>query len=135
MTELLDLTRFAYVEVEPVQEEDGFCGIVPEAPETAHFWTVYGRFREGHPDEGLAEALIDCTHEHSARRAADIFTRALLVPDLLEALEDLLGPIDVSEDRCVGCGRDYPGEGLELCPSDDCPRYKARAALNPRETS
>jgi hypothetical protein len=52
-------------------------------------------------------------------------------PELLEALRDLLGDRpDVQGGVCQTCGRDYIPEILEgPCPADDCPAYKARAAI------
>jgi hypothetical protein len=62
------------VEVQPVFENvaEGWCEPVPDAPETASFWTVYGHLRTG----GV-EALIDCTDERSARLAAELFGLSL----------------------------------------------------------
>lgn len=52
-------------------------------------------------------------------------------PELLEALEDLLGDRpSVQGGLCQHCGRDYIGDFLEGdCSSDDCPSFKARAAI------
>ena len=56
-------------------------------------------------------------------------------PDLLYALEDLLGDNpDVQGGVCRHCGRDYPGSDNDDmltgdCPADDCPAYGARAAI------
>jgi hypothetical protein len=51
--------------------------------------------------------------------------------ELLEALRDLLGDRpDVQGGICQRCGRDYIGDFIEGdCPSDDCPAYRARAAI------
>jgi hypothetical protein len=65
-------------------------------------------------------------------------------PELLRAVHDLLGEYNNSDDpneepklrgdvfshNCCGCARyfeDLPDGSL--CPSDDCPRYLARAAI------
>jgi hypothetical protein len=49
---------------------------------------------------------------------------------MLEALEDLLGDRpDVQEGKCVRCGREYADIDYCECPSDDCPAFKARAAI------
>jgi hypothetical protein len=59
--------------------------------------------------------------------------RPLLVaaPDLLEALENILGDRpDIQGGSCRRCGRDYRGEIITgNCPSDDCPAYIARVAI------
>ena len=67
---------------------------------------------------------------------------ALLIaaaPAMYEALLSILPATDIvggqETDNCRWCGRDYTdhavetGETLELCSSDDCPGYIARAAL------
>jgi len=56
---------------------------------------------------------------------------------LLAALKDLLGSFDLVPDaqetcECLHCGRKYPIEDEKIkdyCPSDDCPGFKARAAI------
>lgn len=58
---------------------------------------------------------------------------------MYEALLSILPATDIvsgqETDNCRWCGRDYTdhavetGETLELCSSDDCPGYIARAAL------
>ena len=60
-------------------------------------------------------------------------------PAMYEALLSILPATDIvsgqETDNCRWCGRDYTdhavetGETLELCSSDDCPGYIARAAL------
>jgi len=57
-------------------------------------------------------------------------------PAMYEALKDLLGELgdlhdgSISELQCHWCGRYYDDlPSGSLCPSDDCPGYKARAAL------
>lgn len=52
------------------------------------------------------------------------------VPELLEALGDLLGTSDISGNTCRWCGRKYGKGHIPIrCESDDCPGYKARAAI------
>lgn len=81
MTSFPALSRFDAVEVMPVYEdsEERWCEPVPDAPHTASFWTVYGHLRTS----GV-EALIDCTDEYSAHRAAELLGIAL---QMLEALK------------------------------------------------
>ena len=81
MTDRLDLSRFDGVEIMPVFEDPdkGFCEPVPDAPDTATFWTVYGHLKVGGVD-----ALIDCVDERSADIAAVILRQALLSPEMKE---------------------------------------------------
>ncbi len=65
-------------------------------------------------------------------------------PDLLAALEDLLGPNPDTHEvngryECRHCGREWSAmcgdnEVPENCPSDDCPGFIARAAINKAKT-
>jgi hypothetical protein len=63
--------------------------------------------------------------------ALDDASQRKAVPELLEALIDLLGDRpSVQGGICQHCGRDYIGDMIEGdCPSDDCPSFKARAAI------
>lgn len=74
MTNIPDLSLFDDVEIMPVYEDpdEDYCEPVPDAPDSATFWTVYG-----HLKEGGVEALIDCVDEHSANIAAAILRNAL----------------------------------------------------------
>ena len=124
----LDLAPYDAVEIQPVREnkDDHSCEPVPDASDTATFWTVYG-----HLKTGGVEALVDCYDEPSAKTCAAILTKALLVPVLLEALQDLRGDRpEVQGGVCQHCGRDYIHDFLEGdCLSEDCPATKARAAI------
>jgi hypothetical protein len=107
----------------------------------AEFWTLYG-----HIDGEGVQAIGDfCTREAAeqvySRITGQPFTGSYQAdarlrvmhagPVLLAALEDLLGERpSVQGGVCQHCGRDYIGDFLEGdCPSDDCPSFKARAAL------
>jgi hypothetical protein len=71
--------------------------------------------------------------EYEERNAEWQAIRPLLVavPQLLDALEDILGDRpDIQGGICRRCGRDYRGAiHTGNCPSDDCPAYIARAAI------
>ena len=50
--------------------------------------------------------------------------------ELLEALKDLLGDLpSVQGGVCQHCGREYQDIVSGHCPSNDCPSFKARAAI------
>jgi len=124
----LDLALYDAVEIQPVREDKDchYCEPVPDAPHTATFWTVYG-----HLKTGGVNALVDCHDEPSATVCGAILTKALLVPALLKALNDLRGDRpEMQGGVCQHCGRDYIQDFLEgECLSDDCPATKARAVL------
>jgi hypothetical protein len=51
-------------------------------------------------------------------------------PALLDALQDLLGDLpSVQDGECRRCGREYDDIDRGNCPADDCPSFKARAAI------
>ena len=99
--------------------------------------------------DGISDAVVhktdagsDDENEGLDREAEVNVCLIAAAPELLAALEDILGvPRDVfSEDlgdgqgyqaTCRWCGRDYTDdeEVEEFCPADDCPGYKARAAV------
>ena len=109
-------------------------------PREADVWTLYG-----HIDGEGVEAIGDfATREHAEevfRRITGIhFTGSREVParlrvmhaapELLRALEDLLGDLpSVQGGVCQHCGREYQDIFSGDCPSDDCPSFKARAAI------
>jgi len=83
--------------------------------------------------ENLA-ALIDVAGDDQYEQSVTIDFEAerlrKAVPELLEALEDLLGDLpSVQGGVCHHCGREYDDIPSGDCPSDDCPSFKARAAL------
>ena len=84
--------------------------------------------------------IADC--ESTSPPIAEDKANATLIaaaPAMYEALLSILPATDIvsgqETDNCRWCGRDYTdhavetGETLELCSSDDCPGYIARAAL------
>lgn len=98
----LDLDRFDDVEIMPVRHdpEHGACEPVPDAPNTASVWTVYG-----HLKEGGVEAVIDCADEASADSAAFILRQALRLPPLLAAAGEAASVLRwrkaIAYDRCA----------------------------------
>ena len=86
-------------------------------------------------------ALVDVPgdEEFGQSRTVDFEPGRMLKswPKLLEALKGLLGDRPaVQGGVCQHCGRDFIGEMLEGdCPSDDCPSFKARAAIAAAEGS
>jgi len=103
-------------------------------------WTTEGAdITNGYPEQGarvlIAEKVFS---EHDAALIA-------AAPAMYEALLSILPATDIvsgqETDNCRWCGRDYTdhavetGETLELCSSDDCPGYIARAALAQAEGS
>lgn len=106
MTSFPALSLYDGVEVMPVYEDTdkGWCELVPDAPHTVRFWTVYGHLRTG----GV-EALIDCADEHSARRAAALLGISL---KMLEALkwQDM-----ADADPAVSRRKGYDKRARDLC--------------------
>jgi len=79
-------------------------------------------------------ALVDEVGDEQYERSVMIDFNAeqqhKIVPQLLDALRDLLGDLpSVQGGVCQHCGREYDDIASGDCPSDDCPSYKARAAL------
>jgi hypothetical protein len=82
--------------------------------------------------QGLKEVSV-FGKEHEAN------TRAIAaVPELIEALQDLLGELDDIQEYeyskkkeyvCRHCGRTYYSKQT-YCTCDDCPGYRAREMLN-----
>lgn len=85
---------------------------------------------------------VDEPDYETVKRHPDEVPNAALIaaaPAMYEALLSILPATDIvsgqETDNCRWCGRDYTdhavetGETLELCSSDDCPGYIARAAL------
>lgn len=77
------------------------------------------------------------TLHHSPEGQEAVYAAA---PLLLQAVKDLLGdepgaPVhdfavnDQDELTCLGCGRDQGDLDINVCESDDCPRFQARQAI------
>jgi hypothetical protein len=79
-------------------------------------------------------ALVDVAGDHQREQSVTIDfeaeRRRKAAPELLEALKDLLGDLpSVQGGVCQHCGREYQDIVSGDCPSDDCPSFKARAAI------
>ena len=94
-------------------------------------WSVTAALKAAF-DAGAASANIQPFNERNL-----LMTE--LENELLEALIDLLGDKpDIQNGQCIRCGRDYrayPEDEGENCPSDDCPAYKAHAAIAKAEAA
>ncbi|SRR5579871_1889446 len=116
-----------------------FPGIVAATPEeaariAAGKLTEEAAFADDECDGENLAALVDVAGDDQYEQSVMInFEPERLrkaVPELLEALEDLLGDLpSVQGGVCHHCGREYYDIPSGDCPSDDCPSFKARAAL------
>jgi hypothetical protein len=92
-------------------------------------WTQEDEASQSETEEKILAAI--------ARADNDKVKRLMLsAPKLLAALKDLLGDVsgDVWTHECVGCGRHYPHlPDRSYCESRDCPRCRARAAIEEAE--
>jgi hypothetical protein len=85
-----------------------------------------------HPDIYIAEIAHSDEEGRIASPQQQDANRRLIAaaPELLEALKDLLGELpSVQSGVCQHCGREYDDIFSGECPSDDCPSFKARAAI------
>jgi hypothetical protein len=115
-----------------------FPGIGAETPEDAARFaadklTEDAEYTEDCQGENLA-ALVDVVgddeFEHSVTIDFDHERMRKAAPQLLEALKDLLGDLpSVRSGVCQHCGREYDDIFSGECPSDDCPSFKASAAI------
>ncbi len=85
---------------------------------------------DGETLAALVDVVGDDQYEQSVTIDFEPERLRKAVPELLEALEDLLGDLPtVQGGVCHHCGREYGDIPSGDCPSDDCPSFKARAAL------
>lgn len=88
---------------------------------------------EGKTLSGLVDLEGDLDYAHSLLIDFDHLQAA--APLLLAALKDLLSPgvPDIpTSNACRHCGRLYPAAEMppdRLCPADECPGHRARAAV------
>lgn len=110
------LSELAQAAKRPLDDMDKYqCWPPGQAPEQDH--TPYF----------LLRALIAAAEWIAEQNASQTANGRLIsaAPELLEALVDLLGTEDDPSNLCHWCGRKLEG----LCDSDDCPAYKAKAAI------
>ena len=85
---------------------------------------------DGETLAALVDVVGDEKHERSVMIDFEPERLRKAVPELLEAMEDLLGDLpSVQGGVCHHCGREYDDIPSGDCPSDDCPSFNARAAL------
>ena len=85
---------------------------------------------EGETFAALVDVVGDDQYEQSVMIDFEAERLRKAGQDLLEALQDLLGDLpSVQGGVCHHCGREYQDIVSGDCPSDDCPSFKARAAI------
>lgn len=114
------------IHTSPPWDAKGTC-VLYSAPDEAHAISMI-EIRANVTESGWDTIAFIEAIWPNARANARVIAAA---PDLLRALEDLLGDRpSLQHGECIHCGRQYPGD-IESgdCPSDDCPSYNARAAI------